>query len=361
MLDKNTNKLTKKDVDNLSYSQKKAIIDFYCIPNSLRDTVKHFNISNRYILKCLLKEFNIPEHTSKVYFKLREEHIQKTLKEKYGNNITSTLQLSEVKDKIKETSLKKYGQESFTQTEEYRVKSRQTNLERYGVENIMYREDLKNKCLNSQKEHFGGIGFASKEIANKIKAEVRVKFGVDNPMQSSEIKEKIKLDCLNKFGVASYSKTKEFLDKVYATKKNNNTFNTSKSEQLFKTKAEQIFGTNNVIKEYNTKVYEQSNRYPFNCDFYIKSLDLFIELNINFTHGKHPFDRLNKNDIAILNKWKDKANVGHKYYNNAINTWTIRDPLKLKTAKNNNLNYLVFYKEDEALAWLERQKGEKYE
>ena len=51
------------------------------------------------------------------------------------------------------------------------------------------------------------------------------------------------------------------------------------------------------------------------------------------------------NDIEKLNKWKQKNT---KFYNNAIDVWTKRDQLKIKTAKDNNLNYKVFYNEEEA-------------
>ena len=82
------------------------------------------------------------------------------------------------------------------------------------------------------------------------------------------------------------------------------------------------------------------------CDFYIKSLDLFIELNISWTHGGHPFDNENPSDIDILLKWQDKAKTS-QYYKNAITTWTIRDPAKIATAKANKLNYIACYKEGE--------------
>jgi hypothetical protein len=39
--------------------------------------------------------------------------------------------------------------------------------------------------------------------------------------------------------------------------------------------------------------------------------------------------------------WTEYKNT--KFYKNAIECWTIRDTNKLQTAKNNNLNYLVFY------------------
>ena len=60
-----------------------------------------------------------------------------------------------------------------------------------------------------------------------------------------------------------------------------------------------------------------SDLYPFHCDFYIPSLNLYIEYNGSWTHGKHPFDSLSKEDQNRLKEMKAKA-VNSKYYNNAI-------------------------------------------
>ena len=87
----------------------------------------------------------------------------------------------------------------------------------------------------------------------------------------------------------------------------------------------------------------KSEKYPFNCDFYIKTQDLYIECNFSWTHGGHWFNESNKNDLTILNKWKEKAKKSN-YYKNAIKNWTKRDLEKLAIAKENNLNYLVFWK-----------------
>ena len=61
-----------------------------------------------------------------------------------------------------------------------------------------------------------------------------------------------------------------------------------------------------------------------------------------WTHGKHPF---NKNDIELLETWKKKAEKSN-FYKKAIYTWTISDPLKRKTAKDNNLKYLEIFPKD---------------
>lgn len=134
----------------------------------------------------------------------------------------------------------------------------------------------------------------------------------------------------------------------FKTRKNNGTLNTSQSEEdLYKLLVDK-FGVDNVIRQFRDKI-----RYPFNCDFYIKSLDLFIELNANWTHGRGLgfYDENNPEHQKQLEDWK---NEGSKYYKNAIQTWTQRDFLKKKTAIKNNLNYLVFWDNDlsDAKKWL---------
>lgn len=147
--------------------------------------------------------------------------------------------------------------------------------------------------------------------------------------------------------------TSEVIQKQNNTKRKNKSFNKSKPEDdIYKYLVEE-FSEQDVIRNYTDK------RYPFNCDFYIKSLDLFIECNFSWTHGGHWFDENNKADINKLNNW---INGNTKYYNNAINTWTQRDVKKRKIAKLNNLNYLVFWTpEDFNICNINNHKDYKYE
>lgn len=106
-----------------------------------------------------------------------------------------------------------------------------------------------------------------------------------------------------------------------------------------------IYGPDDVFRNYI------DIRYPYRCDFYIKSKDLFIELNLHWTHGPHPFDENDLNDIELLNMWKSKQEIqtlenGKKRQNmyfSAEYTWTVSDPLKIKTAHKNKLNYILLY------------------
>ena len=104
------------------------------------------------------------------------------------------------------------------------------------------------------------------------------------------------------------------------------------------------------MKEYYPDIVSQykDNRYPFACDFYIPSLDLFIECNYHWTHGGKPYEGT-ENDKKIVEKWKTKNT---KFYNNAIQTWTVRDVNKRNTVKENKLNYIEFWNIDDLKTWM---------
>lgn len=118
--------------------------------------------------------------------------------------------------------------------------------------------------------------------------------------------------------------------------RNNNSFNRSIAEDNYYKELVRKYGESDVIRWYSDE------RYPFVCDFYIPSKDLFIELNLHWTHGGHSFDELSLEDISKLENWKEMSKTS-KYYLNAIYTWTVLDVKKQKTAKENHLNYEVIY------------------
>ena len=124
--------------------------------------------------------------------------------------------------------------------------------------------------------------------------------------------------------------------KEYITKKKNNTFNSSKPEQELIKELQLEFGESNVIAPY------RDERYPFNCDAYIKSEDLFIEYQGTWYHGTHPFDPFNEKDLELLNTWKLKSKTNSTYAY-AIKVWTEIDPKKLNIFRKNNLNFKLIY------------------
>ena len=322
--------------------------------------VEHYTNREKSKQTCLEKygvesNLNIPEIKEKCKEsriknkdKIKEKSKQTCL-EKYG--VEYSLQSKQVREKSKQTCLEKYGVEYSAQADVVKDKIKQTCLEKYGVTNgggsEQALEKIKQTCLKRYGLTNGG---GSKESLEKIKQTCLERYGVDCSFKIDSVQEKIKQTCLKKYGVYSYSKTeeysdymsklmssKEMQDKINETKRKNHTFNTSKIENKLYKEIKLIFPS--VIAQYN-----KDDRYPWNCDFYIPELDMFIEFQGSWTHGKHPFDYNSEEDQEILKKWKIKNT---KYYNNAIQTWIDRDQKKRETAKKNNLNYIeLFNKED---------------
>lgn len=246
--------------------EKLAIIEYYLAPNNLRPTADKFNRGIP-VIKRILSEFNIPEHS----------------------------------DKIKHDCAIRQGQ--------------QTCLEKYGVE----------------------YSFQSDNNKQKSKETLRTKFGVENSMHVPEFREKLKQSNLQKYGVENPMMLKKFKQKSFGVRKRNGTAGSSAAEErvfLYLTDKYK-----DVLRQYS------DDRYPFHCDFYIKDLDTFIELNLHWSHGYKMFEGSYK-DIELLNKWQEKAKTSD-YYKSAIKIWTDKDLQKFKAAKDNNLKYMAVYKENE--------------
>lgn len=223
----------------------------------------------------------------------------------------------------------------------YRGKGKYRNVCSFKCGEIFSREKRQNTMLRL---YGTSMPLQNNAIKEKMKSTLINRYGVDNPSNIEFVKQK-KIDTfLLHYGVDNYFKTsksvnnshtKECIGKQNNTKRINHTFNSSKLED--KTYEMLIEKYGEVKRQYKDK------RYPFMCDFYIPRLDLFIECNYHWTHGGHPFNKEDKNDLYKLNIWKSKNT---KYYDNAINTWTVRDVNKRKIAKENNLNYVEIYKID---------------
>lgn len=329
----------------LTQEQEKELVEFYLVPNSAREIERKYGV-NLYQLKKLLAKYNIPMHAKSDAYKLRDERTKEVCLEKYG--VTNPFAADKVKEKIKQSMLNQHGVEYVGQAEVSKQKSKAVLLERYGVDHYSKTDEFK-QYISENKDN----------IAAKIKATCLEKYGVDSALKVPEIKKKKYTTTLAKYGISNFNNREkaretaierygtanlaavaEVQAKQQATKRKNGTFNTSGPEERFYVKLCEKYGSHDVIRQY------KDIRYPFLCDFYIKSIDLFIELNLSWTHGEHPFDKENPADLAKLAKWQEKATTS-KYYENAITTWTKRDQVKIATAKSNKLNYIAYYKEAE--------------
>ena len=173
-------------------------------------------------------------------------------------------------------------------------------------------------------------------------------------MLSEEVKSKIQATSMERYGVPYYWQSKEARKrlskllqqddvqrKIIATKKKRGTINSSKPEKIAYSLLVEKFGESDIESQ-----YVDDDRYPFACDFYIKSLDFFIELNLSWLHGFHWFDSNDADDIERLRTLEEKADTGKPMYDRAIYVWTYDDLRKKAVAEQNGLNYFVFWNND---------------
>ena len=279
------------------------------------------------------------------------EKAKLTYLKKYG--VTSPLKSDIFKRKSKETCLKKYGVEYTGQIPQKIEKTKNTFLEKYGVDSIFksnkIREQILNTCIKkyatseddiSNIVNIGQLTY----IKNKIKNTCLKKYGVDNPMHSDYYKH-----------LLSYIlSSEEVQKKTYNTKLKNHSFNISYQEDICFELLKQKYS--DCIRQY------KSDLYPYNCDFYIPSLNLYIEYNGSHYHHYHPFDINDDNDINELNRLKEKAENSNAHkngkksqYDNIIYTWTILDVKKRNIAQQNNLNYIEFWNINEVKEWINKK------
>lgn len=277
-------------------------------------------------------------------------------------------------NKRKQQMLEKYGVEYYYQTEEFKRKRKNSFIKKFGTDNPQSLDEIKNKTIQTSLKKYGVTNYAKTDESKlKNKQTCIKKYGVDSYTKTEECQNKMKSSCLKKYGVSYflqsnyckkkkiktcnkkyrkdyYNQTDEFRKKRYNSLKLHNTFNTSKPEkEIYKFL---------LLKFPDTiHYYDKDSRYPFECDFYIPSKDLFIEYNGTWMHNKEPFDKNNIKRIKQVENWNQKSfelNSQGKQklqYKQAIYIWTKSDPLKVRTARENKLNYLVFYNMEQFNNW----------
>lgn len=316
---------------------KKVLKDIYS------DVDKKQEINNKIRETCLLKYGD--EHYSN-RIKAKETCLQR-----YG--VTSPLKSEIFKQKSKETCLQKYGVEYTGQIPGKIEKTHKACLEKYGVDSVFKVQKFRNQSLDtcikkyaSDEDDINSIVNIGqlKYVKDKIKNTCLEKYGVENPMQTQYYKNLI----------SSILSSNEIQEKIYNTKLLNNSFNISYQEDVCFDLLKEKYS--DCIRQYKSELY------PFNCDFYIPSLDLYIEYNGSHYHHYHPFDINDDNDLNELNRLKEKAENSNAHkngkksqYDNIIYTWTILDLKKRNIAQQNNLNYIEFWNINEVKEWINKQ------
>lgn len=330
-------------------------------------------ISQNRLKESMIEKYGVDNPQKSKYIK---EKTKQTCLKKYG--VEYCAQNKEIKNKQKQTMLQRYGIEHALQSSEFKDKVKDTMLERYGVEHSLQSKDSQNKFKQTMQQRYG-VNYTgeSKELQTKMRQTSLDKYGVDNPMKNEEMYKKVKQTCLERYGVEYISQSEKikqriqennlkkygvkfttqlesvkqkiketnikrygteyvmrFINKGKQTKKDNGTYSTSKVEELLYKKLCKFFGSENIQRQYKSDIY------PFSADFYIIPNDLYIEIQGSWTHGPHPFDETNKDDIILKDKWLNKKS---EYYKSAIDVWLDRDPKKRQIAKEQNINFIEIF------------------
>lgn len=242
---------------------------------------------------------------------------------KYG--VENVININGAKEKRNKTNVEKYGDVSPAKTDAVKHKAKITNIEKYGVEYTMQNIDIRNKAIATNIEKYGfGCSLQNDEIKCKKVETVIKNYGVDNILKSSKIREIIKNTNIEKYGVEYPSQSDEIKDKIIKT--NREKYGVDHSFQADEVK-NKIKNTN-VEKhgvEYpsqNTEIFNkiQKNGYmygiyenihyqgTYELDFvkfckinniYIENVKFKIEYFDNTTHFYHPDFFIKKLNLVI--------------------------------------------------------------
>lgn len=176
----------------------------------------------------------------------------------------------------------------------------------------------------------------------KAKQHFQEKFGVDNPYQSETCKEKIRQTMLNRYGVEYAWQTpqnkalftsKEAQVKKHHTMIKNKTYKKSSSEDSLYEVLCIKFNSSNIIRQILIN--------SWNIDFYIKSLDTYIQFDGIYWHGlSKPIEQImefkNPRDKTIYKTWCRDKEQNEWFYKNKLKLIRITDKDWLQNNKDIN-------------------------
>lgn len=303
--------LTNKEKQSRQEKKKKTLLEKYGVDNYMKTKegqekakttnlekygVEKYSQTKEYkekIKKTSLEKFGVEHFTQneKVKAKTKETHeknfggMMVSARKKFSedNNGLNPFQIEEIKERIRETNLEKYGVEQYSKTSEYHNKAEQTNLERYGVSNVMFLQETKEKIRRTNIEKY------ERNSPTQIHLPDHTLSLYTNLI---EYKEK-----LHELGVQQFAK---YMNTTIYTIHRFCRENNIPLPPITRSRQEEEIG------EYLTKlniVFEMNNRkiiHPLELDFYIPAHNLAVEFCGLYWHSQS----LKPDKNYHYNKWK---------------------------------------------------------
>ena len=247
---------------------------------------------------------------------------------KYG--VKCTMQLKDVIEKSRKT----WKNKSKEEIRKFVKKGKETKLKLYGDPNYCNIDKIKENWENKSDEDL-------KEIYEKKKQTFLKHYGVENYTKTEEWKQ-------HASDISS-----EIRKKAYETMKQNGNLchkNSKAEDECYK-----------LLKAIYPVIKRQymCDKYPWKCDFYVPDENLLIEYQGYYTHGDHPFDVNNMDDIKQLNALKVKYKSYYNeygYWPQIITIWSEKDVEKRQTAIKNGFNYIEFFNLDQVKEYVKSKK-----
>lgn len=238
--------------------------------------------------------------------------------EKFGS--ISPFGNKKVIEKSKQTMLKKYGNEHFTNPE----KIKETSLKKYGVSNPSKAKHIIKKIKETHLKNYGiEYPMQVNKTKEKSKETCLKKYGVEYSLQSKNNKEKAKQTMLKKYGVEYSAQNEEIYNKVITTKKEKYGEDFNKK---FRQKSKQT-----MLKKYGNENYNNREKYKETC----------LE-----KYGENSYFETNE----FKNKFKkiclEKYGVEHISQNQEIHEKIQKSCFRIKRFRDTNIWYQGSYELD---------------
>lgn len=175
---------------------------------------------------------------------------RRTMLERYGPDFDEKMA------KRRQATMKeRYGVEYYSQTEAWKTKVRETSLERWGTESP------------SQ----------SAEVKQVMKETCLKRYGVESVFQVTAVKQKIRETIKHRWGVEHISQVDWVKRKKQETRKRNGSYGRSNIEDDFYQLLCEVFDVDDIERQAYVNGWA--------IDFYVKSLDTYIQFDGNYWHG----------------------------------------------------------------------------
>lgn len=218
--------------------------------------------------------------------------VENTNLEKYGSKYP--LQSTEKINELKEYFTNKYGVDNPSKIKEVCMKREQTMLERYDVKTNIILPETHKKAIESSK---------SSDSKLKRKNTLMEKYGFDNSMKSKEVYDKFKKTNIEKYGVEFPAQNTKIFEKTQKSQlklksyKNINYQGTYELDFLIFCDKNNLL--NRVSKSETIKYLFNESEKKYHPDFYIKDINLIIEIKSDYYYNLFLEKNLSKEKSSL--------------------------------------------------------------